>query len=165
MNSKEKKLLAEVDRMEEEIVSLAMELVRQPSVLGEETGALEILESAWRGFGLVPERIPLHPRHLSAHPGYAPVPWSGEGRYCLTAVRPADETGGRSALFNGHVDVVSPAPLDAWETDPFTPVIRQGWLHGRGAGDMKAGVAAMSCALAAVERAGLGLRAPVTLEG
>ena len=78
--------------------------------------------------------------------------------------RPADAEGGRSALFNGHLDVVSPEPRDLWDSDPFTPTLRDGWLYGRGAGDMKSGVAAMTYALHAVERAGFGLRAPVTLE-
>ncbi len=92
------------------------------------------------------------------------MPWSYAGRCNLAAVRPADASGGKSALFNGHLDVVSPEPADLWETDPFTPVVRDGWLYGRGAGDMKGGVAAMVYALHAVERAGFGLRAPVTLE-
>ena len=54
--------------------------------------------------------------------------------------------------------------MDFWKTDPFAPMIRDGWLYGRGAGDMKGGVAAMTYALHAVEKAGFGLCAPVTLE-
>ncbi len=111
-----------------------------------------------------PVRVPIDPEKLAAHPGFAPVPWSYEGRYNLVAKRPADAPGGRSALFNGHLDVVSPEPLELWDSDPFVPFTRDGWLYGRGAGDMKAGVAAMTYALHAVERAGFGLRAPVTLE-
>jgi succinyl-diaminopimelate desuccinylase len=45
--------------------------------------------------------------------------------------------------FAGHTDVVPPGPLEEWHSDPFTPVIRDGVLYGRGAADMKSGLAAM----------------------
>jgi succinyl-diaminopimelate desuccinylase len=45
--------------------------------------------------------------------------------------------------FAGHTDVVPTGPLEEWHSDPFTPVIRDGLLYGRGASDMKSGLAAM----------------------
>jgi succinyl-diaminopimelate desuccinylase len=45
--------------------------------------------------------------------------------------------------FAGHTDVVPSGPLDEWRSDPFEPVIRDGMLYGRGAADMKSGLAAM----------------------
>jgi succinyl-diaminopimelate desuccinylase len=45
--------------------------------------------------------------------------------------------------FAGHTDVVPTGPLDEWDTDPFVPEIREGVLYGRGAADMKSGLAAM----------------------
>jgi succinyl-diaminopimelate desuccinylase len=45
--------------------------------------------------------------------------------------------------FAGHTDVVPPGPLEEWTTDPFEPAIRDGMLYGRGAADMKSGLAAM----------------------
>jgi succinyl-diaminopimelate desuccinylase len=46
-------------------------------------------------------------------------------------------------VFAGHTDVVPTGPLDQWESDPFTPTIRGDNLYGRGAADMKSGLAAM----------------------
>jgi len=45
--------------------------------------------------------------------------------------------------FAGHTDVVPTVPLEEWRSDPFTPTIRDGLLYGRGAADMKSGLAAM----------------------
>lgn len=52
-------------------------------------------------------------------------------------------------VFLGHTDVVPSGPLDDWQSDPFEPQIRDGKLYGRGAADMKSGVAAMVTALEA----------------
>jgi len=45
--------------------------------------------------------------------------------------------------FAGHTDVVPSGPIEDWQSDPFAPVIRDGLLYGRGAADMKSGLAAM----------------------
>jgi acetylornithine deacetylase len=63
---------------------------------------------------------------------------------------------GRTLLFNGHIDVVSAEPRGEWTSDPFAPEVRDGRLYGRGACDMKGGVAAMT--FAAEVLAALGVR-------
>jgi acetylornithine deacetylase len=55
---------------------------------------------------------------------------------------------GRSIMLTGHIDVVPPGAAEHWTTDPFQPVLKDGFLHGRGTVDMKGGVA---CMLMAVE--------------
>jgi succinyl-diaminopimelate desuccinylase len=52
-------------------------------------------------------------------------------------------TEGPVLCFAGHTDVVPTGPLEEWKSDPFVPVIRDGVLYGRGAADMKTGLAAM----------------------
>jgi succinyl-diaminopimelate desuccinylase len=52
-----------------------------------------------------------------------------------------------AVCFAGHTDVVPSGPLDAWTTDPFAPTIRDGFLYGRGAADMKSSLAAFVVAI------------------
>ncbi|WP_243047429.1 succinyl-diaminopimelate desuccinylase [Dyella sp. RRB7] len=58
-------------------------------------------------------------------------------------------SGGPLLVFLGHTDVVPSGPVENWQGDPFEPVVRDGRLYGRGAADMKSGVAAMVVALEA----------------
>lgn len=74
----------------------------------------------------------------------------------LARVPGAGAAGARSMLLNGHVDVVSPGPLARWSSDPFKAELRDGRLYGRGACDMKGGVAAM--VFAVEQLAALGIR-------
>ena len=55
--------------------------------------------------------------------------------------------GGRSLMLTGHIDVVPPGPPEHWRTDPFKGVIADGFVQGRGAVDMKGGVASMLMAV------------------
>jgi acetylornithine deacetylase len=64
---------------------------------------------------------------------------------------------GRSLVFNGHIDVVSAEPRSAWASDPFLPAVRNGLLYGRGACDMKGGIAAMVFAVETLSALGLSL--------
>ncbi|HUZ84630.1 MAG TPA: M20/M25/M40 family metallo-hydrolase, partial [Gaiellales bacterium] len=64
---------------------------------------------------------------------------------------------GRSLMLNGHIDAVSAEPLDAWTSDPFAAEVRDGLLYGRGACDMKGGVAAMVFAAEVLAQSGIEL--------
>lgn len=78
------------------------------------------------------------------------------GRPQLIATQ-AGRSGGPSLVFNGHIDVVSGEPFDAWTSGPFAPEVRDGRLYGRGSCDMKGGVAAMTFALQALHETGTSL--------
>jgi acetylornithine deacetylase len=66
----------------------------------------------------------------------------------------ADEPPGRSLILNGHIDVVSPEPLARWGTRPFQASRDGDWMYGRGAADMKAGLAAIIGAVAGLGDSG-----------
>lgn len=164
LTAQQHRLLEQVGRFEDDMIGLTMDLVAEPSTIGHQAGVVNLMEARLRDLGYDPQRVPVDPETLSEEPGFAPIPWGYDGADNLVVVRPADGKNGRSALFNGHLDVVSAEPLTAWSRDPFQPCIEDGWLYGRGSGDMKSGVAAMIYALKSVEAAGFGLNAPVTLE-
>ncbi len=167
MTPEEKAVLKAVDHYSDEILNLTCKLVREPSTLQNEASVVTVMENELTSLGYSPVRIPIDPEKLENHPGFAPVDWEyrkNDGRDNLVAVIKAAGSEGRSALFNGHLDVVSPEPLSYWSSPPYEPVSQDGWIFGRGAGDMKSGIAAMVYAAKAVERAGLGLGADLTLE-
>jgi acetylornithine deacetylase len=152
---------AERPTMEE----LLAELVRAPTLLGSEAPGQEIMRRAFADLGLTPVDVPLDAEALRAHPGGSPFSWDVDGKANVVATWPPSEpVEGRSLILNGHIDVVSPEPLSLWSTAPFGAERDGDWLYGRGAGDMKAGLAAIVGAVGALGRAGLSPRAPVQLQ-
>ena len=103
-------------------LTLAQELIRRPSVSPEDHGCLQVIGQRLEAVCFRVERMPFGPvENLWARHGNA-----------------------RSVLcFAGHTDVVPTGPREEWQTDPFEPVVRDGLLYGRGAADMKSGLAAM----------------------
>lgn len=69
--------------------------------------------------------------------------------------------GGRSIMLTGHIDVVPPGAAEHWNTDPFTPVLKDGFLHGRGTVDMKGGVACMLMAVEILKEMGIPLKGDI----
>ncbi len=168
MTPQEKAVLKAVDHYSDDILDFTFRLVQEPSTLGNEASVTAVMENELISLGYKPVRVPIDPEKLSDHPGFAPVDWDypqNRGRDNIVAVIKAAGSQGKSALFNGHLDVVSPEPLSYWDQDPFSPESKNGWLYGRGAGDMKSGIAAMVYAAKAVEKAGFGLGGDLTLEG
>ncbi len=76
----------------------------------------------------------------------------------------AGSGGGRSLVFNGHVDVVPADNVDAWTYDPFTAVVADDHLWGRGSVDMKSGLVAQAFAARALRESGIRLRGDLILQ-
>jgi acetylornithine deacetylase len=156
-------ILDAVDSLRGDGTALLQRLVRHRSLLGEEAGCLHEMEAAFAGLGLAPWRVPVDADALAAVPGWSPplIPYAGRDNV-VALHRPRDAQG-RSLMLQGHVDVVPEGAADLWTTPPFEPDLRNGRMFGRGAADMKAGLAAMVTALAALRRAGLQPAAEVQL--
>ncbi len=129
-------------------------LVRHPSVRGQEHTCQDFLFRALKDRGYAMDRWTINPGDIESHPGFSPVAVDYSNAINVVAAhRPSHETG-RSLILNGHVDVVPVGPLDMWRHPPFEPHEAGGLLYGRGAGDMKAGIAANIFAVDALKRLG-----------
>ncbi|MGI4952470.1 MAG: ArgE/DapE family deacylase [Janthinobacterium lividum] len=141
------------------------ELVRFPSTRGEEADCQDWIAGQLRSRGYEVDRYTLDQVALEGLPGFSPVMDTDYSRAVqVVGTRRAAGPTGRSLILQGHVDVVPVGPLALWDTPPFEPTIRDGWLHGRGAGDMKQGVAAIVFALDALAAAGLEPAADITVQ-
>jgi acetylornithine deacetylase len=138
--------------LESETLDWLFRLVRCPSTLGNEQGALNEMERLYRHLGLAPRRVSTD---VSAHRGFSPPLIDYAGRDNVVAVHAPRSVSGRSLTLQGHVDVVPEGAADMWASPPFQPVLRDGRVYGRGAGDMKAGIVSYCMAFAALKRAGL----------
>ncbi len=154
-------ILEAVASLEGDAVALLDRLVRHASTLGQEASCLDDTEQVYAEAGLVPCRIPVDVAALRDHPGFSPPLIGYEGRANVAALHRPREVLGRSLMLQGHVDVVPSGADDLWTTPPFTPSIRGGRMFGRGAGDMKAGLASIVTAWRALRIAGLQPAAPV----
>lgn len=92
------------------------------------------------------ERLATMLSNIGAEPQCVPV---GETTYVVTRMSGAAE---RTLGFYNHFDTHPPEPLDAWDSPPFEPVVRDGALYARGASDNKGNVVARICAVDAYQR-------------
>ncbi len=157
------RVLAEVDARREGAVALLQKLVRIPSVTGEEGEIQNFIADRLRGLGLEPDVWESDWEELKKHPEYVPVTRGYEGRPNVVAVIKGTG-GGRSLLLNGHTDTVPNGPRDAWERDPLSAALVDGRIYGRGASDMKSGVAAIITAAECFMAAGLKPKGDVILD-
>ena len=141
--------------LEGETETLLARLVRHRSLLGQEQSCLAEMDAVYREIGLEPRRVAVDPVALADHPGLSPPLIDYAGRDPVVAVHRPARGGGRSLMVQGHVDVVPEGAADLWATPPFEPSIRGGRMYGRGAADMKAGIAAYVTAFKALRLAGL----------
>lgn len=147
-------IAAAVDAGFNEQVAWLSDLVRMPSLRGDEAPAQDFMAQAFRARGLSVDRWKIDIDAISHLPGFSPVAVSYENAYNVVGAWRAQGPG-RSLILNGHIDVVPTGPVSMWQIPPFEPAIHGGWMHGRGAGDMKAGLAANLFALDALRRLGL----------
>ena len=119
-------------------VELTQTLIRRPSVTPADAGAMDVLQRILEGLGFTCRRMPFE------GPGGEGVHARIENLYARRG------TASPNLCFAGHTDVVPTGAADGWSADPFLAEVRDGVLFGRGAVDMKGGIAAWVSAVSAV---------------
>lgn len=119
-----------VEQRQDQLLQLCSDLIRIPSV--NPPGEMEAITAFICGY--------LDAHHIS-YQVLRPTPATPN------IVATVGRKGGRRLILNGHSDVVPPGNLDKWDFDPFCGDIRNGTIYGRGASDMKCGLAGLLFAL------------------
>lgn len=148
------RLRAAIEQNFQDQVAFLQRLVQFRSLRGQEQPVQDWLAAEFAKRGYKVDQFSLADVELMRHPKAAPmdvIPLEGSKQVVATL---DDQGKGRSLILQGHVDVVPEGPSDLWADPPYEAIVRDGWMIGRGAQDMKAGVSAMIFALDAIRSAG-----------
>lgn len=163
VNESQKQVVQKIDEKRDTIIAFLQKLISFPSVTGNERDIQDFISDTLRDMGLEIDIWDLDHETLRKHPAYIPTEASYENRPnvvgCLKGAG-----GGKSLLFNGHVDVIPPGPEMSWHAPPWSGQIEGGRMYGRGSSDMKSGLAAMTMAIQTLIEVGIKLKGDVILE-
>jgi acetylornithine deacetylase len=148
LSEREQLVCAEIERRQAELVELAADLIAFDTTARnvgdpprQEAALQQYLAARLRGVGAEIDLWEPDAGQLRGKP-LVPPGLDFAGRPQLVA-RVRGTGRARSLLLNGHIDVVSAEPVGQWTSAPFRAEVRDGRLYGRGACDMKGGIAAM----------------------
>ena len=154
-------ILLAVDRLFDAETQFLAELTAHPSTRGNEQSAQDFIAGELSARQFEVDRWQIKVEDIADLPGFSPVLGDYDDAVNVVGSHRSRSKKGRSLILNGHIDVVPEGPLDMWDTPPFEPRIDDGWMYGRGAGDMKAGLAAGLFALDAIRSLGFAPAADV----
>jgi acetylornithine deacetylase len=144
-----------VDAGFEEQVRFLADIVRHQSLRGREAPLQDHMARWFAGRGYEVDRFSIADVALAEHPAASPmIDVDPAQSIQVVASRRCQSGCGRSLILQGHVDVVPEGPPEMWTYPPYGATVKDGWMFGRGAHDMKAGVAAMCFAMEAIRAAG-----------
>ena len=148
------KLLDAVDAGFDAQLATTRDFVAIPSTRGAEGPCQDMIGDLLRQRGYEVDDWHIDVEDLKDLRGFGPIEHDfSKARTVVGTYRPANNAG-KSLILQGHCDVVPVGPLDMWETPPFSPVVKDGRMYGRGACDMKSGTIGALYALDAIKAAG-----------
>ena len=137
----EKKISDAVEKERGRLLELCERLMNIESVTGNELNVQNEVKKIFEEIGLKTDYWIPDDEEMKNYSLYSDTGESIKDRPVVAGIlKGRFPAKGKSLLINGHVDVVTPEPLDKWDTDPFCAVIQDGKLIGRGASDMKTGL-------------------------
>jgi acetylornithine deacetylase len=167
MNSKNQDTIVWVRNNKAQLTKLIQDLVKIPSVSGKEEEVQKFIFQKLSELDLNPEYVYPDVSILEKSDDYFKttsfVKYGYENRPNVMATLKGSGNG-KSICLSGHVDVVSPEPVEHWSHDPWGGEIDGDFLYGRGASDMKAGVAAIIFAVQALIETQTQLQGDVIIE-
>ncbi len=152
-----------IEKHRDQALKLLQELVRIPSLEGEELPCMDVLERQLLDMGLDVDRWIPDDDELAAHPAFVPTGFSYAERPNVVGIY-RGAGGGRSLKFNGHTDVVPIGPPELWQYGPFSGEFVDGKVYGRGSADMKGGVVSNVLCVLALQSAAIKLQGDVIVE-
>lgn len=158
-------IMRKIDHTHDEVFQLLQRLVRIPSVVGHEGKAQERMATLYASLGLNVEKVVARKEDLVTHPAYIEIGFPyNDSRPNIVGIYTGTGSG-KSLILNGHIDVVSPEPVETWEGgDPWSGRIEGNHLYGRGAADMKSGLIANYFALKVLLDLSLKPKGEITLQ-
>lgn len=130
-----------IENNEAELIHEIANVVKIPSVIGNEIKMQEYMKKKYEEIGLKVVEVQPDYEKVKNHPAFSSSGLSFEGRKNIIGIWEGN-TEAPSLTLNGHMDVVSPEPMEKWTKDPWGGEIEGNRLYGRGSGDMKAGLMA-----------------------
>ena len=165
------KLWDAIESRRDVTVDFLRKMVQAPSITGSEGRCAQVCYEKIKQIGLEADMWEIDVDEIRKHPAYNDVIKFPPSDFPLTYADRPNVVGtyrsrrqGRSIILNGHMDVVTPEPLSKWTHDPWGAQVEGNKLYGRGALDMKCGIAAMIVAVQTILELGMKPRGDVIVE-
>ncbi len=167
MNSEEPTPITWIRNNQDKLIKFIQDLVRIPSITGKEEKIQKFIFQKLTELNLNPEYVYPDIETLQESDDYFETTsftkFGYKNRPNVAGIFKGAGNG-RSICLNGHIDVVSPEPIEQWSRDPWSGERDGDFIYGRGAGDMKAGVASIIFALQALKETKTTLKGDVFIE-
>ena len=136
----QQQIASKVEASRNDIITFIQKLIKSPSLANDEGPVQTIIQDKLNSLGLDTEKILVHFAELQNHPAFSDDGFSPDSRVNVLG-HWKNEGNGKSLILNGHVDVVPTGLENSWTESPWSGLVKDGKIYGRGSCDMKAGLA------------------------
>ena len=173
LSKEEQKILSLIDQNRGEIVEFLQELISFKTISpsynnkAESDGYRKLQHFIYKTLEAMNFELDIwevEAAKLESFPGAVVIPNRDLSNMPVVVGKLKSSRNGKSLILNGHYDVVSPGAMENWKHDPFKGEIEDNKIFGRGACDMKGGIAAMLEAIKFIQKAGISLNGDLIVE-